>query len=178
VASFKFGNHKSNVKSVERRGIKISFLLISFRYVSFRFVSFRFYFVSHFIGTLPHHATINLLNYGNILQNLKKVKGKRNQQKRNETKQNQRNENEIKRNQRKQNEINENKAKYDARLLPTHVSVSFLLISFRFVSFRFVFVNFVSFRFVSFLFRFALYRYPSDFTTFRWCKGTSRKPTS
>jgi hypothetical protein len=24
VASFKFGNHKSNVKSVERRGIKIT----------------------------------------------------------------------------------------------------------------------------------------------------------
>ena len=49
-----------------------------------------------------------------------------NQQKRNETKRNQRNENEIKRNQRKQNEINENKTKYDARLLPTHVSVSFI----------------------------------------------------
>ena len=48
---------------------------------------------------------------------------KRNQQKRNETK---RNENEIKRNQRKQNAINENKTKYDARLLPTHVSVSFI----------------------------------------------------
>ena len=44
----------------------------------------------------------------------------------NETKRNQRNENEIKRNQRKQNEINENKTKYDARLLPTHVSVSFI----------------------------------------------------
>ena len=43
---------------------------------------------------------------------------KRNQQKRNETKRNQRNENET-------NEINENKTKYDARLLPTHVSVSF-----------------------------------------------------
>ena len=43
-----------------------------------------------------------------------------------ETKRNQRNENEIKRNQRKQNEINENKTKYDARLLPTHVSVSFI----------------------------------------------------
>ena len=51
---------------------------------------------------------------------------KRNQQKRNETKRNQRNENEIKRNQGKQNEINENKTKYDARLLPTHVSVSFI----------------------------------------------------
>ena len=48
---------------------------------------------------------------------------KRNQKKRNETKRNQRNENEIKRNQRKQNE---NKTKYDARLLPTHVSVSFI----------------------------------------------------
>ena len=46
--------------------------------------------------------------------------------KRNETKRNQRNENEIKRNQRRQNEINENKTKYDARLLPTHVSVSFI----------------------------------------------------
>ena len=46
--------------------------------------------------------------------------------KRNETKRNQRNENEIKRNQRKQNEINENKTKYDARLLPAHVSVSFI----------------------------------------------------
>ena len=51
---------------------------------------------------------------------------KRNQQKRNETKRNQRKENEIKRNQRKQNEINENKTKHDARLLPTHVSVSFI----------------------------------------------------
>jgi hypothetical protein len=51
---------------------------------------------------------------------------KRNQQKRNETKRNQRNENEIKRNRQKQNEINENKTKYDARLLPTHVSVSFI----------------------------------------------------
>ena len=39
-----------------------------------------------------------------------------------------RNEIETKRNQRKRNEINEineNKTKYDARLLPTHVSVSF-----------------------------------------------------
>jgi hypothetical protein len=53
----------------------------------------------------------------------KRKETKRNQQKRNETK---RNENEIKRNQRKQNEINENKTKYDARLLPTHVSVSFI----------------------------------------------------
>jgi hypothetical protein len=51
---------------------------------------------------------------------------KRNQQKRNERKRNQRNENETKRNQRKQNKINENKTKYDARLLPTHVSVSFI----------------------------------------------------
>ena len=53
---------------------------------------------------------------------------KRNQRKRNETKstKTKRNEiNEMKRNQRKQNEINENKTKYDARLLPTHVSVSF-----------------------------------------------------
>ena len=56
----------------------------------------------------------------------KRNETKRNQQKRNETKRNQRNENEIKRNQRKQNEINENKTKYDARLLPTHVSVSFI----------------------------------------------------
>jgi galactitol-specific phosphotransferase system IIB component len=38
---------------------------------------------------------------------------KRNQQKRNEV------------NQRNENEINENKTKYDARLLSTHVSVSF-----------------------------------------------------
>ena len=51
---------------------------------------------------------------------------KRNEINKNETKRNQRNENEIKRNQRKQNEINENKAKYDARLLSTHVSVSFI----------------------------------------------------
>ena len=51
---------------------------------------------------------------------------KRNEINKNETKRNQRNENEIKRNQRKQNEINENKTKYDARLLPTHVSVSFI----------------------------------------------------
>ena len=52
-----------------------------------------------------------------------------NETKRNETKstKTKRNEiNEIKRNQRKQNEINENKTKYDARLLPTHVSVSFI----------------------------------------------------
>ena len=56
----------------------------------------------------------------------KRNETKRNQQKRNETKRNQRNENETKRNQRKQNEINENKTKYDARLLPTHVSVSFI----------------------------------------------------
>ena len=56
----------------------------------------------------------------------KSTKTKRNQQKRNETKRNQRNENETKRNQRKQNEINENKTKYDIRLLPTHVSVSFI----------------------------------------------------
>jgi septal ring factor EnvC (AmiA/AmiB activator) len=50
------------------------------------------------------------------------IETKRNETKtkRNETK---RNENEIK---RKQNEINENKTKYDARLLPTHVSVSFI----------------------------------------------------
>ena len=51
------------------------------------------------------------------------IETKRNEINKNETK---RNENEIKRNQRKQNEINENKAKYDARLLPTHVSVSFI----------------------------------------------------
>jgi TPP-dependent indolepyruvate ferredoxin oxidoreductase alpha subunit len=56
----------------------------------------------------------------------KRNETKRNQQKRNETKRKQRNENEIKRNQWKQNEINENKTKYDARLLPTHVSVSFI----------------------------------------------------
>ena len=48
----------------------------------------------------------------------KRNETKRNQQKRNETKRNQRNENET-------NEINEIKTKYDARLLPTHVSVSF-----------------------------------------------------
>ena len=54
------------------------------------------------------------------------MKTKRNEINKNETKRNQRNENEIKRNQRKQNEINENKTKYDARLLPTHVSVSFI----------------------------------------------------
>ena len=51
----------------------------------------------------------------------KRNETKRNQQKRNETKQNQRNENEIKRNQRNQRK----QTKYDARLLPTHVSVSF-----------------------------------------------------
>ena len=56
----------------------------------------------------------------------KRNETKRNQQKRNERKRNQRNENETKRNQREQNEINENKTKYDARLLPTHVSVSFI----------------------------------------------------
>ena len=56
----------------------------------------------------------------------KRNEAKRNQQKRNETKRDQRNENEIKRNQRKQNEINENKTKYNARLLPTHVSVFFI----------------------------------------------------
>ena len=39
-----------------------------------------------------------------------------------ETKRNQRNENEIKRNQRNQRK---QKTKYDTRLLPTHVSVSF-----------------------------------------------------
>jgi hypothetical protein len=45
VASFKFGNHKSNVKSVERRGIKITegFALFRFHFVDF--VSFRFVFV-------------------------------------------------------------------------------------------------------------------------------------
>ena len=50
-----------------------------------------------------------------------------------ETKRNEINENETKRNEtkstkwkRKQNEINENKTKYDDRLLPTHVSVSFI----------------------------------------------------
>ena len=43
-------------------------------------------------------------------------------QKRNETKRNQQKRNETKRNQRNENEINENKTKYDARLLPTHVS--------------------------------------------------------
>ena len=36
-----------------------------------------------------------------------------------------RNEIDTKRNETKRNEINENKTKYDARLLPTHVSVSF-----------------------------------------------------
>ena len=56
----------------------------------------------------------------------KSTKTKRNEINKNETKRNQRNENEIKRNQRKQNEINENKTKYDARLLSTHVSVSFI----------------------------------------------------
>ena len=35
------------------------------------------------------------------------------------------NKNETKRNQRNENETNEIKTKYDARLLPTHVSVSF-----------------------------------------------------
>ena len=34
--------------------------------------------------------------------------------------------NETKRNQRNENETNESKTKYDARLLPTHVSVSFI----------------------------------------------------
>ena len=56
----------------------------------------------------------------------KRSEKKRNEINKNETKRNQRNESEIKRNQRKQNEINENKTKYDARLLPTHVSVSFI----------------------------------------------------
>ena len=56
----------------------------------------------------------------------KSTKTKRNETKSTKTKRNQRNENEIKRYQRKQNEINENKTKYDARLLPTHVSVSFI----------------------------------------------------
>ena len=51
----------------------------------------------------------------------KRNETKRNQQKRKETKRNQRNENEIKRNQRNQRK----QTKYDARLLPTHVSVSF-----------------------------------------------------
>jgi hypothetical protein len=44
-----------------------------------------------------------------------------NETKRNETKRNQRNENEIKRNKRNQRK----QTKYDARLLPKHVSVSF-----------------------------------------------------
>ena len=57
----------------------------------------------------------------------KRNETKRNEINENETKRNQRNENEIKRNQRKQNEINEHKTKYDARLLPTHVSVSFIM---------------------------------------------------
>ena len=48
------------------------------------------------------------------------IETKRNQRKRNETKSTK-----MKRNQRNENEINENKTKYDARLLPTHVSVSF-----------------------------------------------------
>jgi hypothetical protein len=57
VASFKFGNLKSNVKSVERRGINfvfislisfrfVSFLLSSFRFVSFSLISFRFVSIS------------------------------------------------------------------------------------------------------------------------------------
>ena len=54
----------------------------------------------------------------------KSMKTKRNEINKNETKRNEINE--IKRNQRKQNEINENKTKYDARLLPTHVSMSFI----------------------------------------------------
>ena len=50
-------------------------------------------------------------------------------QKRKETKRNQQKRNETKRNQRNENETNESKTKstkYDARLLPTHVSVSFI----------------------------------------------------
>jgi hypothetical protein len=48
----------------------------------------------------------------------------RNEINENETKRNQQKRN-GKRNQRNENETNENKTKYDARLLPTHVSVSF-----------------------------------------------------
>ena len=47
------------------------------------------------------------------------IETKRNQRKRNETKSTKSKRNEI-------NETNENKTKYDARLLPTHVSVSFI----------------------------------------------------
>ena len=45
--------------------------------------------------------------------------------KRNETKSTKTKRNEINKNETKLNEINEMKTKYDARLLPTHVSVSF-----------------------------------------------------
>ena len=65
---------------------------------------------------------------------MKSTKTKRNEISKNETKRNQRNENEIKGNQRKQNEIENGRKnnrglkeiKPDARLLPTHVSVSFI----------------------------------------------------
>ena len=53
------------------------------------------------------------------------IETKRNEINENETKRNQQKRNETKRNQRNENEINENKTKYDTRLLPTHVSVSF-----------------------------------------------------
>jgi hypothetical protein len=98
------------------------FRFLSFRFCWFRFVSFRFVSFSlisfRFVSLLFRFALYRYPSHVN--------ETKRNQQKRNERKRNQRNENETKRNQRKQNEINENKTKYDARLLPTHVSVSFI----------------------------------------------------
>jgi ATPase subunit of ABC transporter with duplicated ATPase domains len=56
----------------------------------------------------------------------KSTKTKRNETKSTKWKRNKTKPTKAKRNQRKQNEINENKTKYDARLLPTHVAVSFI----------------------------------------------------
>ena len=75
-------------------------------------------FVVRFWGTYKVRNEIETKRNEINENETKRNETKRNQQKRNETKRNQRNENET-------NEINENKTKYDARLLPTHVSVSF-----------------------------------------------------
>ena len=72
------------------------------------------YIVSLFFGK---HATKFRKKGTYKVQN--EIETKRNEINKIETKRNQRN-------QRKQNEINENKTKYYARLLPTHVSVSFI----------------------------------------------------
>jgi hypothetical protein len=121
---------------------------------------------------------INFLLHTHFIKT-KPTKTKRNKINKNETKRNQRNENET-------NEINENKTKYDARLLPTHVSVSFTrrgqdLITieqeyYAFIqresAFYFVFISLISFRFVSFLlisFRFVSFRFVFvDFVSFRF----------